>query len=534
MKTYMSLTMIFLLAAPALAFADKHLVNSDGSGDFPTIQAAIDASAPGDSVLLGDGEFMGPGNRQLDIPHPLLLASLSGEPALCIIDAEGEPLGHVENETAIDQPSYRFQGITFRDGQGFTTEDGKDFFFSSCHFESCAGIFFSSPIAGELTQLDMEACDVLACSASTVPEDGNLIYATSVEVRDSRFRENLGSPGANFIIYAQIIALDGCDFERNGLGAPFTELAYARCFNPWGETADINVVDCRFIENVTWACLGVMQVYPSIARVERCRFEGNDNYGTYFHDPSGGGASDAEIRDCLFAGNGNAAIVQSSMNLSLEGCTFVNGGGSADLIIHTTNGGHNQSIDRCIFAFRTSGHVMIMPSGDAVGMNIACTTSYGYTDGYGYTMDSWIGLNGNIVADPKFCDWTGGDYTLYSTSPCLPAGNDCGLLMGAEGQGCVDLTALEPAPAMAAELRAHPNPFNPSTRIFFGLPAAGPVTLSIHEVSGRRVTTLLDAAPREAGAHAIDWRADGLPSGVYLARLEFAGGFLTEKLILLR
>jgi hypothetical protein len=42
-------------------------VAPDGSGDAPTIQAAIDSSAPQDVVELADGTFIGPGNRDLDL-----------------------------------------------------------------------------------------------------------------------------------------------------------------------------------------------------------------------------------------------------------------------------------------------------------------------------------------------------------------------------------------------------------------------------------------------------------------------------------
>jgi len=51
-----SLALLSLLLAPATATAQAvHEVKSDGTGDFTTIQAAVDASAPGDIVLVFDG-----------------------------------------------------------------------------------------------------------------------------------------------------------------------------------------------------------------------------------------------------------------------------------------------------------------------------------------------------------------------------------------------------------------------------------------------------------------------------------------------
>jgi hypothetical protein len=85
---------------------------------------------------------------------------------------------------------------------------------------------------------------------------------------------------------------------------------------------------------------------------------------------------------------------------------------------------------------------------------------------------------------------------------------------------------------------AAPNPFNPRTALRLHLPVAGPVRLTVHDLRGHRVATLLDGS-REAGPLTVPW--DGLaddgvpaPSGVYLARLETAQGVRTAKLMLAR
>lgn len=84
-------------------------------------------------------------------------------------------------------------------------------------------------------------------------------------------------------------------------------------------------------------------------------------------------------------------------------------------------------------------------------------------------------------------------------------------------------TAPRPRPALA--LGAWPNPFNPSTQLEFSLPAASTVTLTVHDLRGRLVRTLVAGAEHAAGDHATTWdgRDDaGAPvaSGVYLARLK--------------
>jgi hypothetical protein len=64
-----------------------------------------------------------------------------------------------------------------------------------------------------------------------------------------------------------------------------------------------------------------------------------------------------------------------------------------------------------------------------------------------------------------------------------------------------------------------PNPFNPSTMITFHVPAAATVRLTVFDVLGREVATLVND-DRAAGIHRIAWNAAGLASGVYFYRLD--------------
>ncbi|MCA9727052.1 MAG: T9SS type A sorting domain-containing protein, partial [Candidatus Eisenbacteria bacterium] len=77
-----------------------------------------------------------------------------------------------------------------------------------------------------------------------------------------------------------------------------------------------------------------------------------------------------------------------------------------------------------------------------------------------------------------------------------------------------------------------PNPFNPRTLLRYTLAQAGPVTLTIFDVNGRRVRTLVKGSI-DAGLHEVVWdgRDDAghpLGSGVYWSQLE-AGSYRTNK-----
>lgn len=98
-----------------------------------------------------------------------------------------------------------------------------------------------------------------------------------------------------------------------------------------------------------------------------------------------------------------------------------------------------------------------------------------------------------------------------------------------------DVAGLPGVPALDG---AAPNPFNPATEIAFSLPRSGHVTLVVHDLRGRTVATLVDGQ-RAAGTHRAHWdgRDDaGRPqsSGLFLARLVWAGGSDSTKLMLVK
>ena len=104
------------------------------------------------------------------------------------------------------------------------------------------------------------------------------------------------------------------------------------------------------------------------------------------------------------------------------------------------------------------------------------------------------------------------------------------LRIGGEPPGSVPARlALEPA---------YPNPFNPSTRIAFTLPAAGPVKVTVLNIRGQRVRVLADGL-YPAGRHLLTWDgrdASGrqVASGIYLYVLETPAGTRSRKMTLIR
>ncbi len=91
-------------------------------------------------------------------------------------------------------------------------------------------------------------------------------------------------------------------------------------------------------------------------------------------------------------------------------------------------------------------------------------------------------------------------------------------------------------PATVRLLGNRPNPFNPTTRIEFELPASTRVRLGIYDIRGRRIAQLMDGN-LPAGRHQVVWNARDavgreVASGVYLYRLQTQQGSFTGRMTL--
>ena len=65
----------------------------------------------------------------------------------------------------------------------------------------------------------------------------------------------------------------------------------------------------------------------------------------------------------------------------------------------------------------------------------------------------------------------------------------------------------------------HPNPFNPDTSIPFSIDHAVPVTLTIYDMTGRKVATVIQNETYSAGRHSVRFDASELSTGTYVYRL---------------
>jgi flagellar hook assembly protein FlgD len=85
----------------------------------------------------------------------------------------------------------------------------------------------------------------------------------------------------------------------------------------------------------------------------------------------------------------------------------------------------------------------------------------------------------------------------------------------------------------------YPNPFNPSTHIRFFLPNDNHVELTIYNIKGQKVKTLINSK-KEKGNHSVIWNGKdenqhSVSSGVYFYRLNVSGKTtMTQKCLLIK
>ena len=193
--------------------------------------------------------------------------------------------------------------------------------------------------------------------------------------------------------------------------------------------------------------------------------------------------------------------------------------GALNLIYHSTDNGSSWSTG----GSPTSGMYYSL---NVQGNNVFASTSVGlYVSTNQGT--SWTYSNDNLPQSTE----------VYTT---LIKGSD--IYIGTYGFGIFkrpisDLVGItkdeNKIPSSFSLGQNYPNPFNPGTVISYALPSASHVKLTIYNTIGEAVK-VLENGNRNAGNYSVEFNGAGLPSGIYIYKLE-AGDFTqSRKMILLK
>lgn len=370
-----------------LAVAATWVVLPDGTGDAPTIQAAVDSAAAGDEVVLANGTFGGEGNVDIDYRgKAVTVRSLSGDPSLCIIDCT--PWGECWGDT----------GFLFRTGEGASSLlEGVEIRYA------WGGIYYGSNCAGAFGAIVCEGTSPTIRNVVVTQSQSGIHVSGGGSPRFENVRV-VGSYVPAFVSHNSAPTITGCVVSANT--RPGTGF-----FGGAG-----------------------LSLYASNATIENCRIEGNVDVGVNVW------SSSPLLRGCVIVGNDVGGLfLDNSSFPTLEACTVTrnHSGGLGGGI--RLRGGSSLTLERTIVWGNCA-------AGGAAELyvDVGCTVNAVCSD----VRQSGVGGAGMFNAGldvidlpPNFCDplacadapSVGGDYTVDDDSPVVTA--PCGFI-GALAANC--------------------------------------------------------------------------------------------------
>lgn len=342
--------------------------------DHPTIESGLAAAAAGDTVLVACGTYF---EHDLQLPSGVLLCGQIGDPGCVVIDAGG--LGRVLSCVAADSTT-ALTSLTLRGGAagagGGMYSLGSALLIRDCLFQSNTATGMGGGLCCEgYPSPRLEGCTFSGNTASW--GGGMCAYAT-----DS----------------APILA-SGLSFLGNsaGLGGGL------RCVH-----SNIQLADAVFVGNHALVG-GGMDATTGVGSTLR-----NVLFALNTADEGGGFHPDAW--ECVVT---NATFYRNAAAL---------GAGVSSSQVHPR-------LERVIICFSEDGAAVHGTEYECA----MCTCC----DFFGNAGGDWVGcvasqagIDGNISAEPSFCDETALDLTLDMFSACAPEQSPCGELIGAYGVGC--------------------------------------------------------------------------------------------------
>lgn len=518
------IVLLVALAAPARAQTTINV-----PADYATIDGALEAASPGDTVLVDPGTYP----ELLDFRGKDVVVASTGGAAVTIVD--GRRRGTVVTFQG-EGPGAVLSGFTIRGGLGSYYEPGGILFFRSdarvvdCVITGCTG--------GPYGDMWLDTGGPGAIAFVGFNSAGS-VYAPTIE--RCVIEGNLGGAGE--------------DSSRGGAGAIKGGI----------DTAPL-LVDCLIADNRGGSARGGLYagggpgaVMAGAAKITfmRCEIRGNrggDGTLAIYREAGGGGIEgygfDVEVTliDCLVVGNVGGEVPGTAergfggiatRNAVLSGTVLaenVGGVGAGSL-----SGPVSAIVTNCtIVANRGAGFGGLLVQGAGDAPRITNTILWGNEDFGGAATElgasgkrpvvahcvvrGGYGGVGNVDRDPRLVDVAGGDYHLSALSPCIEAGT----------------LAADHLPAV--DLDGDPRPIGPAIDVgvdeFDHTPAR--YCLSTPNSTGVAATMAADGVP-SLFQNAFTLRAEGVPAqlGVFVygtsaTQVPLGNGFLCVGGSLLR
>jgi len=341
-------------------------------GDYPTIQAGINAAINGDTVLVADGIYTGTGNKNISFGGREIVVISESGPENCIINCENDGRGFYfnNNETSASILS-GFKIINGSADQGGGIR---------------CGYTPSSPT--------IINCIIFRCSTTSDWGYGGGIYCedSNPTIINCTITDNSASSPGNWAYGGGIYCEDadptisGCTISGNIAAGSWAHGAGIYC-----DDSNPTIDHCAIYDNSgsgTWSYgAGICCRYSSNPTIVNCTINGNSVSGTWQH---GGGIhcsdSNPTIVNTIVEGNeaGGGIYFDSALNTSVSYGDFYNNSG----------GNFTGSLPAGL--------------GSITGVNAN-----------GDPCDRFF----NILLDPLFVNPVNNDFHLQANSPCIDAGD---------------------------------------------------------------------------------------------------------------
>ncbi len=436
-----SLIVAILLLGCSLLFGATIRVPSEQ----PTIQAAVDIAGQDDTVLVEAGTYSGAGFEGIFITGKSLVLRSEAGAENTILQTTGTERTIVVSDS--DSQSVTIEGFTISGGyesdfdssyamRGGISADAGTLIFRNCVVSGCyngsgGGVKLNASVTGVI-----EDCDI---SYNHCQYGGGGIFARgqSISVIGTRLYSNQAWYGGGISSRADSTTISGCYIARNrisyglddiGMGGGIVlELSsYARvdsCIISQNRGTRYAGILCGALE--AWITNNVFYNNVAVA-ISALMVEATDStYAVVDHNTFVCNYSMQNFSDGIFVTP--PLVIPSPPQASPESDAHPHAPSA-----HALPG---VTVTNNLLAFNS--HAAIRQQSYDVPVAITNNNVWHSVSGVNYAglIDDLTGTDGNISADPLFCEMSDSGLTLDASSPCVGAGTD-GSTIGAKGVGC--------------------------------------------------------------------------------------------------